>query len=40
LGFRVVRSLAAQLGAGLRFDSDALGTRVRLDMPVPLADPV
>jgi two-component sensor histidine kinase len=34
LGLRVVRSLAAQLGATIRFNANALGTRVRLDMPV------
>jgi two-component sensor histidine kinase len=34
LGFRIVRSLAAQLGAALRFDSNELGTRVQLAMPV------
>ena len=36
LGFRIVRSLAAQLGATIRFDSDALGTRVRLEMPASI----
>jgi two-component sensor histidine kinase len=36
LGLRVVRSLTAQLGATIRFDSDALGTRVRLEMPIPV----
>lgn len=30
LGLRIVRSLASQLGATLRFDSSALGTRVQL----------
>jgi two-component sensor histidine kinase len=34
LGLRVVRSLAAQLGATIRFESNALGTRVRLEMPI------
>jgi two-component sensor histidine kinase len=34
LGLRVVRSLAAQLGATIRFQSNALGTRVRLEMPI------
>ncbi len=34
LGFRIVRSLASQLGATVRFDSDALGTRVQLKLPV------
>jgi two-component sensor histidine kinase len=33
LGFRLVRSLSEQLGAILNFESDALGTRVRLEMP-------
>jgi two-component sensor histidine kinase len=33
LGLRIVRSLAAQLGARLCFDSNALGTRVQLDVP-------
>ncbi len=33
LGFRLVRSLGDQLGASLNFDSDALGTRFRLEMP-------
>lgn len=32
LGFRIVRSLAAQLGAKLRFDSSELGTTVQLEM--------
>ena len=35
LGFRVVRSLAAQLSAKIRFDSSGLGTRVTLEMPAP-----
>jgi len=34
LGFRIVHSLAAQIGAKVHFDSSPLGTRVRLDMPV------
>src|SRR5215208_799191 len=34
LGLRVVRSLAAQLGATMHFESNALGTRVRLEMPM------
>ena len=29
LGLRVVRSLAAQLGATIRFNSNPLGTRVQ-----------
>jgi two-component sensor histidine kinase len=33
LGLRLVRSLSEQLGAKIRFDSDALGTRFRLEMP-------
>jgi two-component sensor histidine kinase len=33
LGFRLVRSLSEQLGGILNFESDALGTRVRLEMP-------
>jgi two-component sensor histidine kinase len=33
LGFRLVRSLGEQLGGTLSFDSDALGTCVRLHMP-------
>lgn len=33
LGLRIVRSLAAQLGASLRFDSNELGTSVQLAMP-------
>ncbi len=33
LGFRVVRSLATQLGATIRFHSNPLGTRVCLHMP-------
>jgi two-component sensor histidine kinase len=36
LGLRIVRSLASQLGANIHFDSDALGTRVRLEMPIPV----
>jgi two-component sensor histidine kinase len=35
LGFRIVRSLASQLGATIHFDSSELGTSVRLEMPVP-----
>jgi two-component sensor histidine kinase len=35
LGFRIVRSLASQLGATIHFDSNELGTSVRLEMPVP-----
>ena len=35
LGLRVVRSLAAQLGATIRFASNALGTLVSLQVPVP-----
>jgi two-component sensor histidine kinase len=38
LGFRIVRSLAAQLGATLHFDSCELGTRVRVAIPVPAAN--
>jgi two-component sensor histidine kinase len=34
LGLRVVRSLTAQLGATIKFDSSPLGTRVRLEMPI------
>jgi two-component sensor histidine kinase len=37
LGLRVVRSLAAQLGATIRFDSNALGTCVQLKMPISRA---
>jgi two-component sensor histidine kinase len=36
LGFRIVRSLAAQLDAALRFDSNALGTRVQLRLAMPV----
>jgi two-component sensor histidine kinase len=35
LGLRIVRSLAVQLGASIRFDSNELGTSVELGMPVP-----
>jgi two-component sensor histidine kinase len=38
LGLRVVRSLAAQLGATIKFDSSPLGTRVRLKMPIAVDD--
>ena len=34
LGLRVVRSLAAQLGATIKFNSRPLGTHVRLEMPI------
>lgn len=34
LGFRLVRSLGHQLGAAISFDSDELGTRIRVEMPV------
>jgi len=34
LGLRVVRSLTAQLGATVRFDSNPLGTRVQVKMPL------
>jgi two-component sensor histidine kinase len=37
LGLRVVRSLAAQLQATLKFHSDALGTSVRLELPTAIA---
>jgi two-component sensor histidine kinase len=33
LGLRLVRSISVQLGASLNIDSDALGTRVRVEMP-------
>jgi two-component sensor histidine kinase len=33
LGLRLVRSLGQQLGARIKFDTDALGTRFRLEMP-------
>src|SRR5205807_7397947 len=33
LGFRMVRSLADQLGAAIAFHSDALGLRVTLQIP-------
>jgi two-component sensor histidine kinase len=39
LGLRVVRSLAAQLGAAIQFHSDALGTRVQLQMPASVGAP-
>jgi two-component sensor histidine kinase len=39
LGLRMMRSLASQLGGILRFDSNALGTRMQLEMPVPDALP-
>ena len=32
LGFRIVRALAAQLGATVHFDSDALGTSVEINI--------
>jgi two-component sensor histidine kinase len=38
LGLRVVRSLAAQLGAVLQFRSNALGTTVRLELPLSFAE--
>ena len=34
LGLRMVRSMAAQLGATLSFDSNELGTRVHLEIPI------
>jgi len=37
LGLRVARSLAAQLGAKLHFDSNELGTRVSLQIPLSAA---
>lgn len=37
LGLRVVRSLTAQLGATVRFDSNPLGTRVQVKMPLSRA---
>ena len=37
LGLRVARSLAAQLGATLHFDSNELGTRVSLQIPISAA---
>ena len=33
LGFRLIRSLAAQIGAATRFDSNPLGLRFRLTLP-------
>jgi two-component sensor histidine kinase len=37
LGLRIVRSLAVQLGASVRFDSNELGTSVQLAMAAPLS---